>query len=91
MVAPVRPTPASGAGAPPVAGTGGCGFDINGYIGEKWIREGRVVVAARGKQRVAISKVDGTTAYKHSIGVFAVRPSLLLCIRACAVRHESHS
>ena len=70
---PVAAAAAAAAGA--TAGDGGRGgaFDLAGYEGESWIREGRIGAATKGKQRVVISKVDDATAFKHAVDVFAVR------------------
>ena len=73
--AAATPVAAAAAAAGATAGGGGRGgaFDLAGYEGESWIREGRIGAATKGKQRVVISKVDDGTAFKHAVDVFAVR------------------
>ena len=69
VVAIVAPGAGSGGGA---GGGSEGGFTVGEYVGESWLIEGRICVAAKGKQRVVVSRFDSPASFKHTVEVSLV-------------------
>ena len=58
-------------------------YNSHGYIGTRWIREGRVMEARKGSERRVIKVTESEAAWNHELRMLEVR--VRVCVRAPSV------